>query len=579
MKSPSSFLRTASVLLGAAATLSLPAQNITQTIALTTGWNAIWVEVEPTNSAVGCVFTNQPVESIWPYSDKLTPVEFIQNLSEEPWNNPGWRRWFPPDSPRAMLTTLFTVHAGKSYLVKMTNAATLTITGLPTLKAMQWEPDAFNLRGFQVSSTAAPTFAEFFAASGAHVGQPVYRLDSAMGGWTNAALTTERVRPGVAYWVYCKGASTYSGPLKVKLDQGFNLDFGSVLKRKNLFLQNLTDSSMSIGINDLLKNGSSPLALLLWQTNGFGQQPLPASFQTSLAAGVTERMQLAIQREAFTGGSYRTILEITNQLGSRVLVEVSAEKQVPGALGSSSAYTGLWVGNASVSNVCEVNSLINITNPLPTKSAFELRVLVHVDTNGVARLLKEVIQMWQNGTTTNNAQGYAAMERPGRYVLVTDDSLIPQFRGATVRDGTSVGRRISSVGFDFDGGATNCLAMSGSFATNGSLRGTIVLEPDFRTHPFRHKYHPDHDNLNADFSAMPSDATGSKEAYRITREITFVFSAQDPAGPASVQALDYGYQVIGGTYQEKVLGLHKNPIMAQGQFRLNRVATTGILNQ
>jgi hypothetical protein len=232
-----------------------------------------------------------------------------------------------------------------------------------------------------------------------------------------------------------------------------------------------------------------------------------------------------------------------------------------------------------VSNVCEVNSLVNPTNPTPTKSPFDLRLIIHVDTNGVARFLKEVVQMWQNGSTTNDADGYAVTEQPGHYVLVTDDRLISQFQGATLRDGVPVGRRISSVGFDFDGGTNNCLLLAGSFATDGSLTGTLVLSPDFPTNPFRHKYHPDHDNLDAQFQPMPADATGSKEAYRVERRLELQFSAQDPAGASSVQSLDYGYDVIGGSYRETVTGLHKNPIVAQGQFRLNRVAVTGVLNQ
>jgi hypothetical protein len=558
---------------------SLPAQTITQTIPLAAGWNAIWVEVEPTNSAIGIVLTNQPVESVWPYSDKLTPAEFIASLSEEAWNDPGWRRWYPPNSPHAILNTLFALEAGKAYLVKMTNAATLNITGRPVLQPVPWVPDAFNLRGFPLSAGARPTFASFFAASGAHTGQPVFRLDPVLGVWTNVVLATDQMRAGEACWVYCQGASTYSGPLQVKLDQGSRLDFGSAVQRLNLYLQNLTDGPLAVGINDLNRSGATPLSLVWATTNGLVQQPLPARFNTNLAAGLTQRLQLAVRRQDFNGTNYSTVLEITNQIGSRVLLEVNADKPQPAAQGSGTPFTGLWVGSVAISNVCEVNSLVNATNPMPTKSAFDLRLLIHVDTNGVARLLKEVIQMWQDGTLVTNANGYAVVDRPGRYVLVTDDQRIAQFQGATLRDGVAVGRRISSVGFDFDGGTNNCLAMGGSFATNGFLRVTNVLEPDFPTNPFRHKYHPDHDNLDADFNPMAADATGAKEAYRITRRIELQFSSSDPAGPTSVQSLDYGYRVIGGTYRETVSGLHKSPIVAQGQFRLTRLANTGVLNQ
>jgi hypothetical protein len=209
----------------------------------------------------------------------------------------------------------------------------------------------------------------------------------------------------------------------------------------------------------------------------------------------------------------------------------------------------------------------------PTRSSFDLRLLVHVDSNGQARLLKEVIQMWQNGTTTNDANGRAVMQQPGRYVLLTDDSLIPQYRGASLRDGVSVGRRISSVDFDFEGGATNALNMTGTFAIGNTNRCSIVLEPDFATNPFKHRFHPDHDNLNATYASY------KEEAYRVTRNLELRYSATDPGGVSTSSALDYGYNVIGGTYREVLTGLHRNSIVAQGTFRLTRVVNSPVLNQ
>ena len=46
--------------------------------------------------------------------------------------------------------------------------------------------------------------------------------------------------------------------------------------------------------------------------------------------------------------------------------------------------------------------------PTPTKSEFKLRLLLHVDNTGQARLLKEVVQMWRDGTYTNDASGQAS---------------------------------------------------------------------------------------------------------------------------------------------------------------------------
>jgi hypothetical protein len=158
-------------------------------------------------------------------------------------------------------------------------------------------------------------------------------------------------------------------------------------------------------------------------------------------------------------------------------------------------------------------------------------------------------------------------------VLLTDDSLIPQYRGASLRDGVPVGRRISSVDFDFDGGTSNMLAMSEGFAIGGINRCTIVLDPDFATNPFKHRFHPDHDNLDATYVRY------KEEAYRVTRNLELRYSPTDPNGPNTSSALEYGYNVMGGVYSENITGLHRTNILVEGTFRLTRVANSPVLNQ
>jgi hypothetical protein len=179
--------------------------------------------------------------------------------------------------------------------------------------------------------------------------------------------------------------------------------------------------------------------------------------------------------------------------------------------------------------------------------------------------------MWKNGTYTTDPQGNRVMAKPGEYVLLTDDRLIGQFAGATMRDGVPVGRRLSTTGFDFDAGPTNCLKMSGSFAVNQQLSLTFTLAPHFPGNPYRHKYHPDHDNLDTRFAPL----TNNWEAYEVTRQIRLQFSDHDPGGTADP---DFGYAVMGGIYRETLSGLHKNPLELQGTFRLTRALPTGALN-
>lgn len=207
-------------------------------------------------------------------------------------------------------------------------------------------------------------------------------------------------------------------------------------------------------------------------------------------------------------------------------------------------------------------------DPSGRGSEFPMRLLLHVDRSGQVRLLKQVLQMWQNGTTAPDPTepGVIIDVTPGRFVLLTDDQLIPQFQGAALRDGVPVGRRLSTAFFDFPG---NDLPMQGAFGGAGALSASIHIAPEFPTNPYRHKFHPDHDNRND--SGQPL-----AEALEITRAIGMRFSATDPLGRS---APDYGFDTVAGTYTEELSGLHRNTIKVEGTFRLKRVAVTPELNQ
>ena len=113
--------------------LVAPAQTTTQTFLLRAGWNSLWLEAQPANNSVSNVFAGLPLASVWTYVPNGNAVEFISDQNEAPFNDPAWLRSFPAGQPEAFLNNLFAVHAGRAYLVKLTNAATLTVTGRPAV--------------------------------------------------------------------------------------------------------------------------------------------------------------------------------------------------------------------------------------------------------------------------------------------------------------------------------------------------------------------------------------------------------------------------------------------------------------
>ena len=426
-------------------------QTISQTITLQPGWNAVWLEVQPSNNTANAVFAGLPIASVWMRAERLSSVDYIQNASEQNFNEAGWLRWFHPSRSEAFLNNLFAVFANRAYLIKSTNVTSViwNIVGRPALNQPAWVPDSYNLCGLAVAATNPPTFANFFRYSKAHFNpatglmQKIYRLDGS-GQWTQVT-TNELTQSGAAYWIYSQGASDYVAPLTASVDLGDGLDFDTELIELNLRLANKSTSPMNALVKEMNASGPGALAYYQFVTNSGGQWPnLPGTLVQTPATGGESRVRLAIRRQNFGSNDYSSVLEIRDGAGTRLLVPVKASggsADTPaGPLNEAKAHAGLWVGNATINAVSEAHSA-NPTNPTPTKSEMNLRLLLHVDANGQTRLLKEVIQMWRDGTYTNDGSGNLVTDQPGRYVLLTDDTLIGQFQGATLRDGEPVGRR------------------------------------------------------------------------------------------------------------------------------------------
>lgn len=576
--------------------LATHAQTIDQSFELQPGWNAVWLEVDPTNRSPSAVFAGLPLESAWTHQARQSSVEFIENPNETIWNRSSWRVFVPTNRVESFQNNLFAIHSHRPYLLHVTNTApiTWTVSGTPSARPLEWVPNAYNLVGFPVDSGLSPSFADFFRPSPAHFDSATgemrraYRL-GADGQWTPVGAH-EPVFRGVAYWVFSEGPSSFTAPLEIELSQDDGLNFAGSLTELPIRLRNLAGTTRQVLVTHL--GPASRLAYYRFSTNSAETWPsLPANHLLTLPARERADLRLAIRRQTFTSTTHASILEIADDIGTLYRLPVTATSE--GSLGTvggippeeeAKLHAGLWVGTVTLNAVAEVNSGQLITNPVtravtrtgastvptPTRSEANLRILLHVDSEGVTRLLREVIQMWQDGTYTNDASGFRRTAEPGRHVLLTDDRLIGQFGGVALRDGVPVGRRISTVSYDFDSGTNTFLELSGLFAISSSVSGTLVVPETAPTNPFRHKYHPDHDNLDATFRNFVP------EAYRVTRQIELTFTQFDPTGVATP---DYGYNTLAGLYREQVSGLHKDDLHVSGVFRLSRVALTSELNQ
>jgi len=210
------------------------------------------------------------------------------------------------------------------------------------------------------------------------------------------------------------------------------------------------------------------------------------------------------------------------------------------------AAAGLWLGEVSLKGVNE--AALGGTNALAAGGQFDFNVLLHVNAAGDVRLLKDVTIMQKRNTASNLTQ----------IVLVTDDTLLPNFDGVLKRSGRLVGVRHSSAFYPFEG---QFLPLEGGVGSACLLDGTNTVASTLPTNPFRHRYHPVHKD--------PKDLKGT--AYDIQRRIEFQFR-DSRILPGE------GRERLNGTYRETIRGLHKVPVVVEGDVRLERISLVNTLN-
>jgi hypothetical protein len=479
---------------------------------------------------------------------------------------------------------------------------------------MEWLSDSFNFTGFQVESVNAPTFQNFFASSPAHTGQRVYRLVNGL--WSLVVSpTTTRLASGEAYWIFCRGPSTFAGPLEVGVEQGYGLDYEHILTEQTLTIRNASAGSNTFIIRRLSSApppgndypalaGAVPLNyfhLNLAQNQlDVGWLALPSQLTMALGPGQEWNLRLEAQRAQMapftpspgvTDALYQSLLEVSDGAGSRRLVGVTARGlQTFTAVGSTSLRAkasalpvheraGLWVGSAAISKVNQPASVTAPNLPVPTASEFQFRLLIHVDDSGQAQLLQKVIQMWKDGTFRTDTNGLQVVDQPGRFVLVADDRFVPNFTGATLRDGEPVGRRLSSAAFGFRAP----ILMTGDFgSTNELLQCAVPLDYNDELNPFKHRFHPDHNNLDDSSQPQPlpvkTNVFGLRytaESSSVRRDISLQFTATDPE---KLSLAGFGDDQLAGIYRETITGLHKDALHIEGTFRLQHASRIGVLN-
>ncbi len=601
--------------------LRVAAQWSTQNLSLVAGWNAVYLHVDVTNvpldTWVGTDISS-PIVEIWEWVPSTGSAQFVQDPSTPTGTNSQWINWKRSGAP---LTGLQYLRGNAAYLVRTTHDYQWNLLGRPVAPHYLWSGTGLNFLGFPTPSNQPPTFdvflspvpdfavnADIFAYPGGPLGpnNPIQVLDQ----------TAQPVTRGQAFWMRAPQFNKYYGAVAVDLGSADRIDFGSDLGQYSFRLVNMATTNLTVTLtllpSDTPPADQTPIAgippLLLRgavnQTNltySYGSFTNPTSFTLPPAGqpGSDVSVVLGLNRSAMsaypTGSQVAGILRITDALGySQIDVPISAEA------GNTS---GLWVGTALINQVqqylteyvtaADLPTLTNVLTQLNLTNTDTVSYVIDPDNNRVRRqamvggglqvtyLTRDVSQtntavpssypirlIIHNGDGTN----VTLLQRVYIGMDVTTNSIVATRQSALDPGQLATAHRISSVHFPWSPEANNqgWNVQSGALREGGNLSFLVPMRADnFASNPFLHTYHPDHDNLDAQFQ---NPAPPGTESFDIARQISMQVI---PPG-SDFNSLTGRANTLSGVYHETIT-LSGAPGQSRsfdigGYFSLNRIS-------
>jgi hypothetical protein len=294
------------------------------------GWNAVYLQVDPTNSKPNECFQGTPVSVVASYVGNGSAVQYVQNpTTNSVTKNNGWSAWYAPGRPDAFLTQLFNLNANNAYLIFSQSDYVWSVTGTAVLSAVKWKPNSFNLAGFSLDRLSPPTFSQFFSGSAAHQPYRIYRLVNDQWTLVDSASTTQ-MRSGEACWIYCNGGSDYQGPLEVKAPNGQQAYITGV-NPAGILLANKTVNPLSVKVENATSSEVLPLAFVLRAVTDSNvvsaSFDLPATYNMPVFEAKESRgFWLTVRPEKMATATETTLLKITTDIGTQCWLPVTGNR-------------------------------------------------------------------------------------------------------------------------------------------------------------------------------------------------------------------------------------------------------------
>jgi hypothetical protein len=584
------------------------AQWQTQVVEIKAGWNAVYLHVDPSHQIIGTWIgsdAGNPITQVWRWTPPST-TQFASSPSEPVDHVSGWTSWVR-NRPASALVRMY---GNTAFLVESTSDYTWNIKGRPVAPLRSWNIEGLNLVGFSTVPGNPPNFSQFLAEApelqSAQVDIFEYRGPSLqVNNPVKIAPSLFRntpVKRGKAYWIRSGTVfNKYFGPFEVALAGSGGVTFYDNLSTYSLRLRNLSPNpvtvSMTLKPSESAPNGQVPISGvppllvrgpldLATQRYGFSTLPVGAGNGQSFslaprnAQGSEIEVVLGLDRAAITASVGSLLGGILSFKDSFDHTEINLP--VSGKVASDS---GLWVGDAMVTQVEQylksyergavvpivtdlggnvvTNDLMITTNGqyvvesintdmTPVPKPFPLRLIMHKPDVGFARLLQRV---------------YYGM---GMSTVVL--SRVEEVLDPTQLDSA---RRISATHLPWTE-ENEGWSLFGSLAQGSTVFSFLQTKFDDQVaNPFLHRYHPDHDNVDARFQNV---LTQGSESYTISR---LIFLDVDALGTNFLSRVSGG-QTLTGTYRETISvqglaragGTHDSRrFEVEGVFQLNRISS------
>ena len=553
--------------------------NVTRTLELREGWNAIALDVDASATEKAALLREAEVVEIVvrraalrtrEVSEGAVPVEGPEWMEEETL----WSAMQVQATKEGYEEAAERLVAGRCYMLRATrDHAQVTLTGAPM-------PIGTQLRG---RAGAVVAFSSDREANGTvTVGQMLPREEgtaeihalSADRGWVRIDDWDGHALDGSECLLVRKDSGDQLRlPVEVLGWKSRRMALSEAIPEEVIRIVNHTRKRTTVTIRStpvMLESGPRPA--LLAQVAGGQTKPgantqwigledsagggLAAELEPLGAATVRIGANMPVLRRWHGGGETPATVDTVLEIRGGGIARDVAVRVTLGAAWNAHAQAGLWVGNALVERVGRISGKgepESVTEPYP------IRLIVHSagpEEDGArqsrCRLLSDAIVVDEGESSVVVTDEEEALAR----IAQRESPRVARFRTAGyVVEGTQ----------EAEGSGAECLA-PGSI-----VRFTIRLPHDHPLHPDVHAAHPQHDNLDPGYRSKLDPGV---ESRALVRTMTLEVGAEDDAAGQW-----WSESRIEGLYTEEIkgavrIGAENPPVLrVAGRFMLTRVST------